>query len=167
MLQSRSEKRIATVAWANHEVPLALGVVPVGMSEATWGDDDGDGVLPWVEEKLEELGRTLLAEDYHLLLFTGFKDRDSDPVFDQLMQYRVDGIILASTSLSSELSEECTAAGIPVVLFNRTTERNETSSVTSDNRAGGRVIAEFLVAGGHKSFAKFHNRICKWTWFLG
>ncbi len=48
-------ERIATVAWANHEVPLALGVVPVGMSEATWGDDDGDGVLPWVEDKLEEL----------------------------------------------------------------------------------------------------------------
>ena len=41
-------QRVATVAWANHEVPLALGVVPVGMSKATWGDDDGDGVLPWV-----------------------------------------------------------------------------------------------------------------------
>jgi len=49
-------ERVATVAWSNHEVPLALGVVPVGMSKATWGDDDGDGVLPWVEEKLEELG---------------------------------------------------------------------------------------------------------------
>jgi iron complex transport system substrate-binding protein len=49
-------ERIATVAWANHEVPLALGVVPVGMSKATWGDDDEDGVLPWVEAKLTELG---------------------------------------------------------------------------------------------------------------
>lgn len=49
-------ERIATIAWANHEVPLALGVVPVGMAAATWGDDDGDGVLPWVEDKLEELG---------------------------------------------------------------------------------------------------------------
>ncbi|MEZ5093435.1 ABC transporter substrate-binding protein, partial [Nocardioides sp.] len=48
-------ERIATVAWANHEVPLALGVVPVGMSRAAWGDDDGDGVLPWVEDRLEEL----------------------------------------------------------------------------------------------------------------
>lgn len=48
-------ERVATVAWANHEVPLALGIVPVGMSKATWGDDDGDGVLPWVEEKLEEM----------------------------------------------------------------------------------------------------------------
>ncbi|MEM9203332.1 MAG: iron-siderophore ABC transporter substrate-binding protein [Actinomycetota bacterium] len=49
-------ERVATVAWANHEVPLALGIVPVVMEFQTWGDDDGDGVLPWVEEKLEELG---------------------------------------------------------------------------------------------------------------
>lgn len=101
---------------------------------------------------LEELGRALAAENYHLLLFTGFMDRDSDPVFDQLMQYRVDGIILASTSLSSELSEECATAGIPVVLFNRTTERDAVSSVTTRNREGGKRIADFLVAGGHTSF---------------
>ncbi len=49
-------ERVATVNWANHEVPLALGIVPVGMAAANFGDDDGDGVLPWVEEKLEELG---------------------------------------------------------------------------------------------------------------
>ena len=53
---SEKPERIATVAWANHEVPLALGVVPVGMSKASWGDDDDNGVLPWVEEKLDELG---------------------------------------------------------------------------------------------------------------
>jgi iron complex transport system substrate-binding protein len=49
-------ERVATVNWANHEVPLALGVVPVGMAAANFGDDDGDGVLPWVTEKLDELG---------------------------------------------------------------------------------------------------------------
>lgn len=49
-------ERVATVNWANHEVPLALGIVPVGMAAANFGDDDGDGILPWVEEKLEELG---------------------------------------------------------------------------------------------------------------
>ncbi|WP_206515900.1 iron-siderophore ABC transporter substrate-binding protein [Nocardioides pantholopis] len=48
-------ERVATVNWANHEVPLALGVVPVGMAAANFGDDDGDGVLPWVADKLEEL----------------------------------------------------------------------------------------------------------------
>lgn len=49
-------ERVATVAWANHEVPLALGVVPVGFARANFGDDDGDGVLPWVADRLEELG---------------------------------------------------------------------------------------------------------------
>lgn len=55
VIESQPE-RVATVSWSNQEVPIALGVVPVGMAEVTWGDDDGDGVLPWVEEKLEELG---------------------------------------------------------------------------------------------------------------
>ncbi|NNG36403.1 iron-siderophore ABC transporter substrate-binding protein [Nakamurella sp. DB0629] len=49
-------ERVATVAYANQEVPLALGVVPVGMARADWGDDDKDGVLPWVDAKLKELG---------------------------------------------------------------------------------------------------------------
>ncbi|RBP83175.1 iron-siderophore ABC transporter substrate-binding protein [Marinomonas rhizomae] len=52
---SQKPKRVATVAWANHEVPLALGIVPVGFAAATFDDDDGDGVLPWVSAKLKEL----------------------------------------------------------------------------------------------------------------
>jgi iron complex transport system substrate-binding protein len=49
-------ERVATVAWANHEVPLALGIVPVGFARANFGDDDGDGLLPWVAERLDDLG---------------------------------------------------------------------------------------------------------------
>lgn len=52
----KKPERVASIAWGNHEVPLALGVVPVGMSKAVWGDDDKDGVLPWVEDKITELG---------------------------------------------------------------------------------------------------------------
>lgn len=48
-------ERVATVAWANHEVPLALGVVPVGFAAAGFGDDNGDGLLPWVSARLREL----------------------------------------------------------------------------------------------------------------
>lgn len=48
-------QRIATVQWSNHEVPLALGVVPVGMAAANFGDEEGDGLLPWAEDRLEEL----------------------------------------------------------------------------------------------------------------
>ena len=51
----KKPERVATVAWANHEVPLALGIVPVGFAAANFGDDDGDGLLPWVAERLAEL----------------------------------------------------------------------------------------------------------------
>ena len=52
----KKPERVATVAWANHEVPLALGIVPVGFAAANFGDDDADGLLPWVAERLSELG---------------------------------------------------------------------------------------------------------------
>lgn len=55
LIEARPE-RIATVAWANHEVPLALGVVPVGFAAAGFGDVDGDGLLPWVADRLAQLG---------------------------------------------------------------------------------------------------------------
>ena len=53
---TKKPERVATLAWANHEVPLALGIVPVGISKTTWGDDDTDGMLPWVKAKVDELG---------------------------------------------------------------------------------------------------------------
>lgn len=49
-------KRVVTVSWGNQEAALALGVVPVAMPKVTWGDEDGDGLLPWVKDKLDELG---------------------------------------------------------------------------------------------------------------
>jgi len=74
--------RVATVAWANHEVPLALGIVPVGMSKATWGDDDDNGVLPWVEDKLDELGAEtpVLFDDTDAIDFEAVADTQPDVI---------------------------------------------------------------------------------------
>lgn len=47
-------KRVATVSWTNQDVAIALGDVPVSMSKATYGDDNGDGVLPWTAEALKK-----------------------------------------------------------------------------------------------------------------
>jgi putative transposase len=93
---------------------------------------------------LEELGRALAAENYHLLLFTGFTDRDSDPVFDQLMQYRIDGIILASTSLSSELSEE--GAQLRAFLLCYSIAPPSVTPSPASRRATGRVASELPIS---------------------
>ncbi len=75
-------ERVATVNWANHEVPLALGVVPVGMAAANFGDDDGDGLLPWVEESLTELGAEtpVLFDETDGIDFEGVADTQPDVI---------------------------------------------------------------------------------------
>ncbi|MFC4598737.1 iron-siderophore ABC transporter substrate-binding protein [Cohnella hongkongensis] len=54
VIESKPE-RVVTIQWANHDVALALGVVPVGFSAANFGVQDGSGLLPWTKEKLDEL----------------------------------------------------------------------------------------------------------------
>ncbi len=75
-------ERVATVQWANHEVPLALGIVPVGMAAANFGDDDGDGLLPWVKEKLDELGgeTPVLFDETDGIDFEAVADTDPDVI---------------------------------------------------------------------------------------
>lgn len=75
-------ERIATVQWANHEVPLALGIVPVGMAAASFGDDDGDGILPWVKAKLDELGgqTPVLFDETDSIDFEGVSDTTPDVI---------------------------------------------------------------------------------------
>jgi iron complex transport system substrate-binding protein len=75
-------ERVTTVAWANHEVPLALGVVPQGMAAANFGDDDTDGMLPWVSAKLEELGAEppVLFDESDGIDFEGVSDTSPDVI---------------------------------------------------------------------------------------
>jgi iron complex transport system substrate-binding protein len=52
----KKPERVVSISWANHDVVLALGVVPVGFSAANYGVQDESGMLPWTAEKLKELG---------------------------------------------------------------------------------------------------------------
>ncbi|WP_026460243.1 iron-siderophore ABC transporter substrate-binding protein [Schaalia suimastitidis] len=56
-------ERIASVNWANQDVPLALGVMPVGFAAQTWGVEDDSQMLAWTKAKVEELGGTPVLFD--------------------------------------------------------------------------------------------------------
>lgn len=105
-------------------------------------------------ELLQQLSGKLQANGYHVLVFmTGNPDEDVDKVVAEILDYQVDGLIAASVGMSSQLARRAQAAGVPVILLNRNQDDSAMSSVTSDNRAGGRKIADFLVAGGHRRLA--------------
>lgn len=102
-------------------------------------------------EALEKLSNALQAKGYHVLVFMAQQTSGRiDRVLEEILDYQVDGIVMASVAISSELAARCQAAGVPVVLFNRSQDDEHLSAVTSDNVAGGRKLAEFLVKGGHR-----------------
>ncbi|PFG20221.1 iron-siderophore ABC transporter substrate-binding protein [Serinibacter salmoneus] len=102
-------ERVASVAWGNHEAALALGVVPVGMASASWGDDDGDGVLPWVAETLQELGAEtpVLFDETEGIDFEGVADTNPD-------------LILAAYSGLTQEDYDTLSQIAPVVAFPET-----------------------------------------------
>jgi DNA-binding LacI/PurR family transcriptional regulator len=103
---------------------------------------------------LERLSRALQARGYHILVFMAENATDKvAEVVQELIDYRVDGIITASVSMSNDLTARLLALGIPVVNFNRGQDDARLTDVTSDNIAGARRATEFLIAGGHTRIA--------------
>lgn len=103
---------------------------------------------------LEKLSKALQDNGYHILVFMVSNGRDEiDKVVRDLLDYQVDGIITASVGMTTDLARNCLDAGIPVVMFNRAQDGGGVSSVTSANVAGGRRVADYLVAGGHQRIA--------------
>lgn len=106
---------------------------------------------------IEKLSQKLQKQGYHVLMFISDLD-ETDNVLAEILQYQVDGIVMASAMLSPGLARQCADTGVPVVLFNRVPDtrafaRHSTSSVTSDNHRGGRMVAELLLARGHRRIA--------------
>ncbi|MDE2384071.1 MAG: LacI family DNA-binding transcriptional regulator [Alphaproteobacteria bacterium] len=105
-------------------------------------------------EVVEKLSTELQKVGYHVLVFLApVSTTNVDQVVHELMDYQVDGIVMASVSMSSDLAARCHATGIPVVLFNRGLRDPRLSSVTSDNLRGGRALADYLISLGHKKIA--------------
>ncbi|MBJ7538957.1 iron-siderophore ABC transporter substrate-binding protein [Marinomonas transparens] len=128
---TQKPKRVATVAWANHEVPLALGIVPVGFAAANFGDDDGDGVLPWVADRLKALNA-----DTPILFDEG------DGIDFEAVAATQPDVILAAYSGLSRSDYETLSMIAPVVAFPDKPWSTNWRSMIRINSAGLGMMAE-------------------------
>lgn len=128
---SHKPTRVATVAWANHEVPLALGIVPVGFAAAPFGDDDGDGVLPWVKAKLDAL---------HAPVPTLFDEGDGID-FEAVAATRPD-VILAAYSGLSRADYDTLSMIAPVVAYPNAPWATDWRSIIRINSLGLGMASE-------------------------
>jgi LacI family transcriptional regulator len=70
-------------------------------------------------------------------------------IFDQMRARHVDGFVLATATLHSQILDEAAEADLPVVLMNRTAQGYPFSSVSVDNEQGVRAAVAHLVSLGH------------------
>jgi DNA-binding LacI/PurR family transcriptional regulator len=104
---------------------------------------------PFYPIVLDHLTQRINAIGRQTLLFVPLPGQDVEDVLPMLLQYQVDGIVITSATLSSTLSRVCAARRTPVVLLNRYVPGLRIPAVSCDNIAGGRRIADHLVALGH------------------
>jgi iron complex transport system substrate-binding protein len=99
-------ERVATISWGNQDVPLALGVVPVGVSQANYGVTDGSGLLPWTLEGFKNLGvdSPVIFNDTDGLNYEAISDAQPD-------------VILAAYSGITQEEYDLLSAIAPVVAY--------------------------------------------------
>lgn len=103
-------------------------------------------VLEKFTQRLHQLGK-------RVLLFSTGPDGDVDQTLQDVLRYQVDGLIVANAMLSSELVSECAQRGTPLILFNRYVRGAQASAICCDNVAGGQLVADKLLAAGHRRLA--------------
>jgi LacI family transcriptional regulator len=109
--------------------------------------DIGNPFFPAIVHGVEDAAR---AQGRAVLLCNGSEDPEREVEYlDLLLERRVDGVIVASGGLTRRHGAVLGRYAIPVVLVNASLPGSEVPAVLSDNRAGGRLAAEHLLALGH------------------
>lgn len=85
------------------------------------------------------------------LFFIADEEKGVDQILEQVMQYRVDGIIVLSAEISHEMASEIEQVSIPLVIFNKLAPFTNVKAVCSDNEKAGRDAADHLYRRGYRS----------------
>jgi LacI family transcriptional regulator len=100
---------------------------------------------------LSGITETLSAAGYAAIVVDVGPDRSrQQELVDKLIARGVDGLVLATVTLSDPVVGHCLSAAIPVVLVNRTDSGRRLSAVVTDDEAGMRLAVEHLAAFGHR-----------------
>ena len=97
--------RVATLGWTDHDHALALGVVPVGATEITWGGNEA-GSTDWFDAAVEEAGAEAPVR---------YDDADGAPI-DEVAELAPD-LILATNSGITDAEYAKLSKIAPVVAY--------------------------------------------------
>ena len=102
-------------------------------------------------EVLLHLSQRLSERGVRMLLFTLQHESDIEELLDQVLQYQVDGVVIAA-HLSETQMEAIESRGLPFVFYNRSYRDRRVNAVCCDHTEGERWLVNQLVAAGHRKF---------------
>lgn len=103
---------------------------------------------PFYSESLQVFIESFQRSHRQVLAFSVQDGHDCDDVMMQAMRYPVDGIVVTSAQMSSELVRMSEGLGIPIVMFNRRVSDSELAAVQCDNTEGSAALGRLMVAAG-------------------
>lgn len=107
--------------------------------------------FPHLVRAVEDAARD---EGYALLLCNAADDPERESGYlDLLVDRRVDGVIIAASSLGHRHREWLADPPLPVVLVNSVARGVRLPSIASDNAAGGAIAVRHLIELGHRRLA--------------
>lgn len=108
---------------------------------------------PFYAQMIQKFTRALQEQGYWTLILNIAENEELEETLPMALQYRVDGLIITSSTLTSHLARECTRSGTPVVLFNRYATDGNSHMVSCNNEAGGRMVADAFLDAGCRQIA--------------
>lgn len=124
-------QRVATIGWGNLDVPLALGVAPVGVSKTTYGSADANGLFYWTNEAFSKLG----VDEPNV-----FDDTDGLD-FEAINNAEPDVILAVYSGITAEDYEQLSEIA-PTVAYTKEAWATTWQDMTRDNAAALGLEAE-------------------------
>lgn len=160
----KKPKRIVTIGWLSQDVVAALGTVPVGVTDFTWGSVDK--YLPWFEERVAEL-------DGELPELVKVNDADEASA-EQILDLDPDLIIAAHSGITDANYKKLKRIA-PTIAYDSQPWQSDWKDVTRTigTAMGEKKQAEKLLADTEKLIAdtaeanpKFAEATFAYGWYL-
>lgn len=111
---------------------------------------------PFVAEIVQAVERTAHDHQFSIILTSSGAEPERElAAVEMLQSKRVDGVIVTSSRVGALYQKHLDRLGVPVVLINNHSQQSGpyTSSVSVDNRHGGRLATEHLLQAGYRRIA--------------
>jgi len=105
---------------------------------------------PYYTEVINKVASRIQKMNREPLFFIAEEENGVDQILGQVMQYRVDGIIVLSAEMSHAMAAEFEKIRTPVVIFNKLTHIANVKTICSDNEKAGRDAADHLFSRGYR-----------------